>query len=178
MNIVTKFVLATDEFVDTLLELIKELKAEKFSSIVDQVSLRNYMENYYNRKCFISEMNNMSNQWFVVYVDDKKEGDAKVTFRGKAPQSLTNRRAIRIGDFLILKKFTQPEILGRLYQKCLSISKYVYGIWINEYLGSPMVDFFEIKGFLRQPEDWKFDQIALWSACSIHMNGFEKEKDI
>lgn len=170
MNIVTKFALATDETVDILLELIKELAEEKFSSIVDQESILLYMEKYYERTYFISEMNSMSNQWLVVYVDNKAVGYAKVTSRGKAPQSLTDRRSIRIADFSILHKFAQPEILESLFQKCQSLCKYVDGIWINEYLGNPMIEFFEEKGFLKEEAPWEFDDIALPSVCLIYMN--------
>ncbi|WP_104381616.1 N-acetyltransferase [Sphingobacterium sp. HMA12] len=176
MNIVTKFALATDESVDILLELIKELATEKFSSILDKASVQLYIEKYYDRKYFISEINSMSNQWLVVYVDDKAVGYAKVTSRGKVPQALKERRSIRIGDFSILRKFSQDEIRESLFQKCFSISKHVDGIWINEYLGNPMIEFFENKGFLREAGPWEFDEIALPSVCLIYMNDSKQER--
>ncbi|WP_293957444.1 MULTISPECIES: N-acetyltransferase [unclassified Sphingobacterium] len=177
MDILTKFALATDETVDMLLDLIHELASEKFSSMVDQMSVKLYMEKYYDRKYFISEMNSMSNQWLIVYVDEKAVGYAKVTSRGNVPQSLKDMRAIRIGDFSVLKKFTHPEVLESLFHKCQSLCNYVDAIWINEYVGNPMIEFFESKGFQKEDGPWEHDEIALPSVCLIHINGHKEGKN-
>ncbi|WP_426278667.1 hypothetical protein ACN9MN_05415 [Chryseobacterium sp. S-02] len=170
MNIVTKFALATDEFTDILLKLVHKLLAEKYSQLLDSKQLQEYIEKYYNRKYFVSEMNSMFNQSLVVYADNMAVGYAKVTSRGKVPESLNNKRAVRIADFSILKSFMEPEIQESLFQKCFSVCKYVEGIWINEYKENPILEFFENKGFLRQAETFELDDIPLSSICLIYQN--------
>ncbi len=170
MSIVTKFALATDESTDILLTLIEELAKEKFSFILDSQRLQEYIEKYYNRKYFVSEMNSMSNQWLVVYADHIAVGYAKVTSRGKVPELLNNKRAVRIADFSVRKDFMKPEIQESLFLKCLSVCRYVDAVWMNEYKENPILDFFEGKGFLRQPETFVFDEIAIPSTCLIYFN--------
>jgi len=169
-NIVTKFALATDASTDVLLELIIKLITEKFVDILDPGRLQEYIDTYYNRKYFVSEMNSMSNQWLVVYADDVAVGYAKVTSRGKVPAVLGQKRAVRIADFSVLSECTQSEIRESLFEKCLSVCRHVDGIWINEYIEYPFIDFFESKGFVRQREISEFDEISLPSCCLIRLN--------
>jgi len=103
MNIISKFALATDESTDTLLNLIIELASEKFGQQLQTQQLNEFIEKYYNRKYFVSEMNSMSNQWIMVYVDNQAVGYARVTSKGEVPPAIDNMRAVRIGDFSILE---------------------------------------------------------------------------
>lgn len=169
-NIVTKFALATDASTDLLLELIIKLITEKFVTILDPERLQEYIDTYYNRKYFVSEMNSMSNQWLVVYADEVAVGYAKVTSTGKVPEVLDHQRAVRIADFSVLHEYTQPEIREALFQKCMSVCRHVDGIWINEYIGNPIIGFFETKGFVKQPETSEFYEIAIPSICLVHLN--------
>jgi len=173
MNIVTKFAIATDESTDVLLQLTRELAKEKFASILDINTLTEYIDGQYNRKYLVSELNNISNQWLVVYVDDIAVGYTKITSRGKVPSLLTNMRALRIADFSILEKYPEPEIRESLFTKCLSLCRHTKGVWINEYIGNPMIEFFKSKGFIQQADDYEFDEIALPSVCLIRMNEFQ-----
>jgi len=50
--------------------LTKDLAYEKFSSVVDPKIIASYVEEQFNAKYLVSEMNNLANQWLVVYVDN------------------------------------------------------------------------------------------------------------
>lgn len=170
MSIVTKFALATDESTDILLKFVHELVAEKYSQVLNSQQLQEYIEKYYNPKYFISEMNSMSNQSLVVYADNIAVGYARVTSRGKVPESLNDKRAVRIADFSILQGFMKPEIQESLWQKCFSVCKYVDAVWINEFQNNPILEFFENKGFLREAGTFELDEIPLPSVCMIYQN--------
>lgn len=170
MNIISKFALATDESTDTLLNLIIELASEKFGPKLETQQLNEFIEKYYNRKYFVSEMNSMSNQWIMVYVDNQAVGYARVTSRGKVPPAIDSMRAVRIGDFSILEKFRDSQIMESLYDKCISLCRHVDAIWINEYIDNPFIEFFESKGFIKQPGMYELDDIGLPSSCLIFKN--------
>ncbi|QIH34602.1 N-acetyltransferase [Sphingobacterium sp. DR205] len=170
MNIVTKFAIATDESTDILLHLTKELATEKFTTILDTSKLMKYTDEQFNRKYLVSEMNNISNQWLVTYVDSIAVGYAKITSRGKVPPLLDGKRAVRIADFSILQQYPALEIRESLFAKCLSLCRNTQAIWVNEYIGNPIIDFFETKGFVRQRNSFEFDEIKLESICLIYQN--------
>lgn len=169
MNIITKFAIATDEATDVLFELTRELATEKFASILEARVIAAYINKHFDRKYLVSEMNSMSNQWLVVYADNLAVGYAKLTSIGKTPELLAEKRALRIADFSILEKFSAPEIQNSLFEKCLSLCKHVEGIWVNEYIGNPIITFFESKGFERLSGTFQFDDIALPSACLTYL---------
>lgn len=164
MNIITKFTVATEQAVDTLAMLTRELAIEKFSAIIDQRMLADYIATNFNEKVLVSELNSMSNQWLVVYVDDNPAGYARITSKGKKPVSLDNKRSVRIADFGVLKKYPEQAI-SSLLEKCLTVCKSYEGVWINEYLQNPLIEFFESKGFSKQPETFQLDELPLESVC-------------
>lgn len=174
MNIITKFTVASDEGINTLTTLTKDLAKEKLSSILDQKMLEAYINKHFNTKQLVAELNDLSNQWLVVYADNHPAGYAKITSYGKKPQSLENKRAIRIADFAVLKKYSAIEIKKTLFEKCLSVCKHLEGVWINEYLSSPFIEFFESNGFARQLETCRQDDLELPSICLVRLNDVAK----
>ena len=79
-------------------------------------------------------------------------------------------RAVRIGDFSILEKFRDSQIMESLYDKCISLCRFVDVIWINEYIDNPFIEFFESKVFIKQPGMYELDDIGLLSSCLIFKN--------
>jgi len=175
MNIITKFTIASDEGMDVLMFLTKKLAEEKFLGLLEPDRLATYITNNFNEKTLVTELNSMSSQWLVVYVDQKPVGYARVTSKGKKPISLENKRAIRIADFAILKEYSATEIRQTLFEKCLSISRHLDGVWINEYIPNPFIEFFEDNGFARQAETCLSDELELPSICLVRLNNVEKK---
>ncbi|WP_460964039.1 GNAT family N-acetyltransferase [Spirosoma litoris] len=169
MRIITKFTVATEQGLDALLMLTKELATQKFSSLLSQQVLKKYIEDNFNEQTLIEELNNWSNQWLVVYADNKPVGYARITTKGQKPQVLDNKRAIRIADFGVLSSYSEPAIRDSLLDKCLTICKSYegIGIWINEYIENPLIEFFESKGFSRQQEIDHLDELPLASVCLV-----------
>lgn len=175
MDIITKFTIATEEGTDIILTLTRELAKEKFSSVLDQKILEEYIDKHFNKMHLVAEMNDLSNQWLVIYVNNNPVGYVKITSNGKKPQSLKNKRAVRIADFAILAKYPEFEIKSSLLEKCLLVCRHHEAVWINEFVANPYIDFFESKGFQRQSEDFQHDELALPSVCLVYLNDEHKK---
>lgn len=167
MNIITKFTVATEQGIDMLLQLTKALALEKYATVLEPEALEYYIEAAFSERTLISELNSLANQWLVVYAEGIPAGYARVTAKGKRPDQLQGRRALRIADFGILKKFPEPEIRDALLDKCIAACHGHESIWINEYTANPFMVSFEGKGFVPQQEAWRMDDLPLSSVCLI-----------
>nr|WP_295927724.1 GNAT family N-acetyltransferase [uncultured Dyadobacter sp.] len=169
MNITTKFTIATEQGLETLLMLTRELAVEQYASIVDRALLDRYIAENFHKKALIHELNSMSNQWLVVYADNKPAGYARITTRGSRPPFLEGKRSVRIADFGILSTFAATAVADSLLHKCLSVCRSQPGvqIWVNEHAGSPWIELFERNGFTRMQETFALDGLPLPSVCLI-----------
>lgn len=170
-KIITKFTIVTEQGMDTLLLLTKTIATEKFSNLLAAQVMENYIATNFSRKNLLVEGNSMSNQWLVVYADDEPAGYAKITSKGKRPDRLDSKRIIRIADFGILKKYTDPAMRQSLFEKCMSVCKGYEAVWINEYPENPLIYFLENEGFVREKESYKHDELPLTSVCMIKEQG-------
>jgi len=170
MNIITKFTVATEQGIEALLTLTKTLAVQKFAQLLKPVELERYIIENFNAQTLVSEINSMSNQWLVVYVDDQPIGYARITSKGKKPIAVEGKRAIRVADFGICQHQAQQQIMTSLIDKCLTVCSTYEAIWINEPVGSSFTGLFEQKGFIRQPEMSRFDELPLESAIYLKIN--------
>lgn len=168
MKIITKFTIATEQGVAELLELTKGIIEEKFSFLLDADSIEKYRTENWDKPTLIAELNSMSNQFLVVYVDDQPAGFARITSKGKQPSVLENKRSIRIADFGILQHYNQEAVRLSLFEKCLTVSKFYDNIWIYEYVENPFLSLFEKHGFIRQEETFALtEELPLPFVCLI-----------
>ncbi|WP_143307239.1 N-acetyltransferase [Chitinophaga vietnamensis] len=167
MNIITKFTVVTKQGMEALLLLTKELATEKYSTLLKQKILDNYIFRNFNEQALVAEVNSISNQWLIVYVDDQPAGYACITSKGKRPAPLEGRRAVRIMDFGVLKKYPAPAVKDALLEKCLAVCKSYDSVWITEYADNPLIELFENKGFARQHTTGQLDELPLAAVCLI-----------
>lgn len=167
MNIIAKFTVATEQGLDDLLMLTKTLASEKYAAHLGQQALEKYVSEHFNDRTLINELNHRSNQWLVVYADNKPAGYARITTKGERPGGLEHKKAIRIADFGVLAQYSEPAIREALLDKCLTACRSYAGggIWISAYTGDPMIGFFESKGFTRLQELDHLDELPLASVC-------------
>jgi len=170
MNIITKFTVATEQGMEALLMLTKTLALQKFAQLLEPAELERYIIENFNAKTLVNEINSMSNQWLVVYVDDQPMGYARITSKGKKPISVGSKRAIRIADFGVCQHQAQQQIMTSLIDKCLAVCSTYEAIWINEPIGNSLIGLFEQKGFIRQPGISRFDELPLESALYLKLN--------
>lgn len=169
MKITTKFTIATEQGVETLLMLTRQLAIEKYSPIVDAPLLDRYIAENCSKKALIDELNSMSNQWLVVYADNIPAGYARITTRGHKPQLLNGKPSVRIADFGILHAFPATAIRDSLLEKCLTVGRTHpdVQIWVNEHVESPLIELFENNGFTRTQDACELDDLPLQSVCLI-----------
>lgn len=167
MAIITRFIVATEQGVNMLSILTRELAIEKYASALDRKCIDSYIDEHFNHKTLIGELNNMSNQWLVTYVDDTPAGYARITSKGKKPSSLDGKKTVRIADFGVLKNYPDAAVTEALLGKCLEICRPYDHVWINEYIQSPLIGFFISKGFVKQDSPSQMDELPLMSVCLI-----------
>jgi hypothetical protein len=148
--IITKFTIATHESIIIMHELCKAIAYEKFSGRVEESVLEQYIAKNFNERELKDEMNSMSNQWLTVYYDGEPAGYARITSKGIQSELFGGKRLIRLADYGILNKFKDTAANQSLFDKCLSTCQSYEGIWLNEYLENPMLDFFERNNFIRK----------------------------
>jgi predicted mannosyl-3-phosphoglycerate phosphatase (HAD superfamily) len=146
-KIITKFTIGTEEGSNDLHFITAATAREKFSGKVSDQELENYIELNFNKDKLREELNNLSNQYLIVYVDDEAAGYAKVTSKGVKPEIFGSKTAIRIADFGVLNRFNDAVVIKSLFEKSLSISSMQQMIWISEFENSPYLNFFESYGF-------------------------------
>lgn len=166
-KIITKFTIATEQGLNILLKLTREIAREKFSNLLEMQVLDKYIADNFSEKSLIVELNSMSNQWLVVYADDEPAGYVRITSKGKRPIRLEQKRSIRIADFGILNKYTDPMIRQSLFDKCMTVCKSYEALWINEYPDNNLLDFFETEEFIRENDNCQHDELPLASVCFI-----------
>ena len=166
-KIITKFTIGTEQGMGALLYLTQTIALEKYAQLVPKEKIDNYLSENFSEKALMVEVNSMSNQWLVVYVDDKPAGFARITSKGERPKAIANKRIIRIADFGILKEYTDPAVRQSLFDKCLSICKSYEVVWINEYSENPLINFFEVEGFAKQEDGIEVDELPLKYVCLI-----------
>jgi hypothetical protein len=149
-SIITKFIIATPENIMMMHELSKAIAHEKFSGLVEESVLEQYITKNFNERELKNEMNSMSNQWLTVYYNNEPAGYARVTSKGLRHESFGDKRFIRLADYGILNKFKDTAVNQSLFEKSLNVCQSYEGIWLNEYVENPLIDFFEKKGFIRK----------------------------
>jgi hypothetical protein len=148
-KIVTKFTIGNEQGVNALLFLSAATARAQFAGSIPEQELEDYINRNFNKDALMIELNSMSNQYLVVYVDDVPVGYARVTSKGARPKLFDNKTLSRIADFGILAKYRDPLIRISLFEKCLSISAMQQVILISEYEYNPYLTFFESYGFKR-----------------------------
>lgn len=159
-QIKTKFIVVNEAGMRDLLFLTHTLAAEKFSGLLPAPELKKYTD-LYTQQRLAAAVNNFSNQWLIVYVDDKPAGYALITSAGKKPDSITGNKAKRLADFGVLQQYAGTACKQVLMDKCLLVSKAYDVLWLHEYAQSPLLPFFEENGFHRDGQAAALDELPL-----------------
>lgn len=148
-KIATKFTIGTEQGIDDLAFITAAAAREKFTGKIPDQELENYIGVNFNKNALREELNNLSNQYLIVYVNNEPAGYSKVTSKGIKPKVFEHKTVIRIADFGVLSMFNDPLVVRSLFEKSLSISTMQEVIWISESEDSSYLDLFESYGFSR-----------------------------
>lgn len=173
ISIKTQFVVASVPGIDTLLYLTQTIAREKFLPLLPADVVKNYIAKHFNEKTLLDEVNSLSNQWVVVYLNGSPAGFARVTAKGARPAALSKMRVIGIADFGILNAHAGSNVdpdhglRKALFDKCMSVCRSYEAVWLNEYLQNPYLNFFESEGFVRQAETSELPELSLKSVYLV-----------
>jgi len=169
-KIITKFTIGTEEGINNLFLISREIAKERFIGKISDQELETYVNINFNKDTLMAELNSMSNQYLIVYADDEAAGYAKVSSKGIRPSIFNGKTLARVSDFGVLAKYEDPLIRKSLFEKCLSISTMQQVIWISAFEDSTDVDLFESYGFKKEIN------ITLPQELSLSPAYFVKEK--
>jgi ribosomal protein S18 acetylase RimI-like enzyme len=167
MKITIKFTIATEEGLAALLALTHAIAIEKFSKLLKPLFIEKYIHKNFTGSNLVEELNSMSNQWLIAYVDNIPAGFVQITSKGVRPSTLDCKRAIRIANFGVLKKYSDLGVEEVLLEKSLAVCRSYEAVWINEYIQNPFIGLFESKGFVRQTEINELDELPLTAVYLI-----------
>jgi hypothetical protein len=142
-----KFIIGSEQDINTLLFISKAIAREKYADIVAKDRLEAYIHENFNENVLYGEINDMSNQFLVVYADGEPAGYARITSKGRRPEIFYGKPMANITAFGILKKITDGDTKKHLFEKCLSACCRQQTIWISDYSGNADTEFFESYGF-------------------------------
>lgn len=148
-KIAIKFTIGTEQGINDLAFITAATVREKFTGKIPDQELEDYIGANFNKNALREELNNLSNQYLIVYVNNEPAGYTKVTSKGIKPKVFERKTVIRIADFGVLALFSDPLVARSLFEKSLSISTMQEVIWISEPENSCYLELFESYGFSR-----------------------------
>ncbi|ACU63536.1 GNAT family protein [Chitinophaga pinensis] len=148
-RIVINFCIGTEQDRRTLSFIGKATIKEKFNGRVSEPAITAYIEHHYSDHTLRGELNNISNQVLVAFVDGEVAGYARITTKGERPEILQGKSVARIADFSVLERFHETAVRKLLFEKCLCICKTRQTVWISEHEGAADLTLFTDYGFIK-----------------------------
>lgn len=151
-RIVINFCIGTEQDRRTLSFIGRATAKEMFSGKVPEPAIAAYIEHNFSDHTLRGELNNISNQILVAFVDGEVAGYARITTKGERPEILQGKSAARIADFSILERYHETAAGKLLFEKCLCICKTRQIIWISEHEGTADLNLFTDYGFVKNKD--------------------------
>ncbi|WP_214229250.1 hypothetical protein [Pedobacter sp. B4-66] len=148
MEVISKFTVASEQGLENLLSLKQAKLKAMYHNIVPTDKLTPFIEQQVNYLDAISELNVFCNQLIIVYAKNEPAGFAMVKQTSLYPEALNGKRILHYSYFHILPEFDNAESRESLWQKCLSISRAEYAVWMEVLQTDPLITFLESCGFV------------------------------
>lgn len=147
MEIVSKFVIGSDQGASDFLSVKKQAFSYLHKGFIDKQQIDDYIEKHFDERKVISQLNDLSNQLIITYKEDLpiaycllKSGSSNSAFS-------ENKRTTEI-DFVILSEHDPEEVRNSLYNKFITAAKFTDIVWINILQQNTLNDFLKNKGFI------------------------------
>lgn len=167
MKVETKFVIGNKQGVDTLAFVAVATTRQKFAGKISDRQLDEYISASFNPDVLMVELNSLSNQYLIVYLEGQPVGYARVTSKGTRPPMFDGKTLARIADFNVLEEHSADAVIKSLFEKCLSLTARQQVVWINEYEFDPFLAVFEGYGFKRNNDIAFYKELPLASVSLI-----------
>lgn len=147
MDIISKFTVGSEEGISDLITIIDSSVYTLHKDFVSEENIKRYIHNEIDPRKMINELNDLSNQLIMTYVDQKPVGYSIIKSGSLPPGISAGKRATEI-SFVILSEFDSPETRQSLWKKCRSAVNFTDVIWINMLDHNPLTEFLKEVGFV------------------------------
>ncbi|MCS3531714.1 hypothetical protein [Chryseobacterium sp. JUb7] len=146
MEIVSKFVVGSDEGVADFFAVEKPSFLNLYKEFVSEKDMQCYIDEHFDVREKINELNNLSNQLIITYQDNTPVGYGLLKGGSRHPKFSEEKRTTEM-VFAILPQYHFPEIQQSLWNKCFSAAKLTDVIWTNVLKHDPLLHFLKKMGF-------------------------------
>lgn len=147
MEIVSKFVIGSDQGMDEFFDVKKEFIRESYKEISTEKIEKYIAENFDQRK-MINVLNDFSNQLIMVFADQKPVGYCFFQGGLSYPDAKENQKLTAITEFAILPEYDLPDVKNNLWKKIKSAIQFTDSIWMNISDNDAQLDFFKDQQFV------------------------------
>ncbi|PIF46244.1 hypothetical protein CLU96_3268 [Chryseobacterium sp. 52] len=146
MNIISKFTVGSEEGISDLITIIDASVYALHKEYVSSEDIKKYIENDIDPRKMINDLNDLSNQLIITYVDNHPAGYSILKSGFSHPVLPEEKRATEM-IFVILPEFDSPETRESLWKKSRSAASFTDMIWINIMAHDPLSAFLKESGF-------------------------------
>ncbi|WP_129536493.1 hypothetical protein [Chryseobacterium sp. 3008163] len=147
MEIVSKFVIGSDQGMDEFFDVKKAFIRESYEDIITSEEIENYIAENFDQRKMINVLNDFSNQLIMVFADQKPVGYCFFQGGLSYPDAKENQKMTAITEFAILPENDLPDVKNILWKKVKSAIQFTDSIWINISDNDAQLDFFKDQQF-------------------------------
>ncbi|KMQ64799.1 hypothetical protein ACM46_11265 [Chryseobacterium angstadtii] len=146
MSIISKFTVGSEEGISDLITIIDSSVYTMHKGLVPEEDLKTYIKNNIDPRKMINDLNDLSNQLIITYIDEKPAGYSILKSSSGHPALPEDKRATQI-SFVILPEFDSPEARESLWKKSRAAASFTDIIWMNIMNHDPLSTFLKESGF-------------------------------
>lgn len=147
MEIVSKFVIGSDQGMDDFFDVKKEFIRESYKEISTE-KIENYIAENFDQRKMINVLNDFSNQLIMVFADQSPVGYCFFQGGFSYPDAKENQKMTAITEFAILPEYDVADIKNALWKKVKSAIQFTDSIWTNMSDNDAQLDFFKDQQFV------------------------------
>ncbi|MFC0427191.1 hypothetical protein [Chryseobacterium scophthalmum] len=148
MEIVSKFVVGSDQGVDEFFDVKKAFIRNSYQEIVASEIIENYIKEDFDHRKTINVLNDFSNQLIMVFADQQPVGYCFFQTGFSYPEASENQKMTAIKEFSILQEYDLPEVRLSLWKKVRSAIQFADSIWINIRENDSEIQYFKDQKFV------------------------------
>ena len=148
MEVVSKFVVGSDQGVDEFFDVKKAFIRNSYQEIVASEIIENYIKEHFDHRKMINVLNDLSNQLIMVFADQQPVGYCFFQTGFSYPEASENQKMTAIKEFSILQEYDLPEVRLSLWNKVKSAIQFADSIWINIRENDSEIQFFKDQKFV------------------------------
>ncbi|WP_326983344.1 GNAT family N-acetyltransferase [Chryseobacterium sp. MYb264] len=145
MEIISKFTVGSDQGVNDYFAVEEPSFIALHQEFATAEVLERYMEDHFDHRQKINDLNDLSTQLIIAYENEKPLGYS-ILKSGSVHPLHPEKRATQI-SFAVLPEYRSSEVAESLLKKTIQASSFTDMIWINILKHDPLVAFFEKSGF-------------------------------